>query len=803
MRSILAKRVRHTLRILPRSRLWLALAALVPASAGAQAADPPAEPPPLALRIARELAPPGPPVDAQGKRIAPGATRAAGPPGEGAAGEEGESAHVFLRADRLEGTPTRVEASGRVELRTRHETVLADWLAYDLDRDEIHGRGNVTLRQGSDWVTGAELKYRREDGTGFFDAPRFGVGQVGGRGDAARLDFVGPNRFDVFKARMTTCAAPREDWFLTGETIELDTERKVGVARGARLDFHGVPLLYSPWVEFPLADERKSGFLTPVIGQSGTRGFDVAVPYYLNLAPNYDATVVPRIMTKRGFQLGGQFRYLLEDPQALQGEMNAEFMPHDRQADESRWLVSWRHNQQFTPWLAGYVNFNKVSDDKYFADLAERITVTSQSTLAQEGGLSATWGQLNLQARWQQFQTLQDPNAPILPPYDRVPQVLATLSPVRWGDLSAAGLAEYAHFRRGSTRDEGTRGFVYPQFEWRYQTPGAFVAARASVHARLYDLPVAVPGGDSTPSVVVPIGSVDAGLVYERDMSLFGKGFVQTLEPRAFYVYVPYRNQNDLPVFDTALDDFNFLQLFSENRYLGNDRIGDANELTLAVTSRLIEPATGVERLRVLLGQRFYFEDQRVKLPGEAPRSGSSSDVLLGVEGRITDAWLVNALVQENTDSWTTERFNAGVRWNPEPGKVISGVWRFNRQAGNPLSSTSELKQFDIAAQWPLTPRWTLLGRWNYSFVDSKTLEALAGVEYNADCWVLRAVVHRLTTTSEQGTTSVYVQLELSGLARIGTNPLDLLRRSVPGFLRSNDPARQARGTGIDPYPEF
>ena len=405
-------------------------------------------------------------------------------------------------------------------------------------------------------------------------------------------------------------------------------------------------------------------------------------------------------------------------------------------------------------------------------------------------------------ARLQRFQTLQDENAPILPPYDREPQVLATLSEVRWNDFSLSGFGEYAYFRRNDA-DEGGRAVLFPQLEWRYQTPGGYFAARGSVHARQYDISDPLRSGDDSPSVVVPIGSLDAGLVFERDFRAFDTDFVQTLEPRAFYVYVPYRDQSQLPVFDTALDDFNFSQLFAENRYVGNDRIGDANQLTLAVTSRLLDPKTGTERLRVSLGQRFYFEGERVTLPGEVPRSGSSSDILLGAEGRLTEAWLVNGLVQQNLDTGTTERFNLGARWNPEPGKVVAGTWRYTREVGSAIGGINELKQFDLATQWPLTPQWTFLGRWNYSLVESKTLEALAGVEYNADCWVLRAVVHRLTTTTEQATTAVYLQLELTGLARIGTNPLDLLRRSVPGFLRSNDPARRARGTGIDPYPEF
>ncbi len=217
----------------------------------------------------------------------------------------------------------------------------------------------------------------------------------------------------------------------------------------------------------------------------------------------------------------------------------------------------------------------------------------------------------------------------------------------------------------------------------------------------------------------------------------------------------------------------------------------------------LLDPSSGAERLRFAIGQRFYFEDQRVILPNETPRSSSSSDVLIGAEGRLTDAWLLNGLVQFNLDSGDTERLNLGARWMPEPGKVVSGSYRYTRNLIDPVGSANELKQFDIAMQWPIAPQWTVLGRWNYSLVQSKTLEALVGFEYNADCWALRLVVHRLTTTTQQSSTSVYAQLELTGLARLGTSPLDLLRRSIPGFLRSNDPARQARGTSIDPYPEF
>jgi LPS-assembly protein len=302
--------------------------------------------------------------------------------------------------------------------------------------------------------------------------------------------------------------------------------------------------------------------------------------------------------------------------------------------------------------------------------------------------------------------------------------------------------------------------------------------------------------------VTTPIASLDGGVVFERDAEAFGERFVQTLEPRAFYVYIPFRDQNRIPVFDSALDDFNFGQLFTENRYLGNDRIGDANQLTLALSSRIINPDSGAERLRLAVGQRFYFSDQRVTL-NEEPRSASTSDVLIGADGQLSDAWALSGLLQYNLDAQRTERYNYSLRYTPAPGRILAASYRFQRNVTDILgAASSRLEQVDVATQWPLKWGLTLLGRWNYSLADRKTLEALLGVEYNADCWVLRIVGQRLTTTTTTTTSSIYVQIELNGLARFGTNPLDLLRRSVPGYLRTNDPALQPRERG-DPFPEY
>jgi LPS-assembly protein len=752
-----------------------------PAGTATEAATP--EP---ALKPAPQLIPP--PVTTP---RAPGSTPVAAP---------FQGGTIFLRADRVDGVPEKfVEASGKVELRTRSETVLADWLRYDFVTDEIWGKGDVLIRRGIDWITGPELKFKRDTETGFFTSPRFSIGENNSRGSASEIRFTGPNRYEASNAQYTTCVAPRDDWYIRMDELEVDRLRMVGTGHDATLYFLGAPVVFSPWLEFPLSSERKSGFLTPVLGSSQLRGFEYSQPYYFNLAPNYDATIAPRLMTKRGLQVAGQGRYLFD---TFQGEATAEYLYNDRVTGETRWGVSWKHTQNLTflPGLVGYWNLNKVSDNTYFADLADRVGLTSQTTLPREGGFAYTHAPWTLIARAQAFQTLLDPTVPPgPPPYNRVPQLIATLQEVDWKGLTFTGTAEYADFHN-STLVTGQRAYACPTVAWTKQGPAWYFTASTGVHARHYSLNDTT-GEQNSQDYVIPISTLDAGLVFERDWNVFGRNFVQTLEPRAYYVYVPFRDQTKAPVFDTAIDDFNFAQLYSTNRYLGNDRIGDANQITVGLTSRLLDPVTGGERLRVAVGERFYFQDQRVTL-NEAPRSASSSDFLVGAEGRLTDAWALGSLMQYNFDAGQIERLDAGVRYTPAPGKAFNASYRYSRLLVDQVGLLSELKQFDFSTQWPVTDTLTFLGRWNYSLVDKKTLEAVAGIEYNAGCWVLRVVAQRLTTTTQTNSTSIYLQIELNGLARFGTNPLEMLRRSVPGYQRTNDPTLSPKDRD-DLFQEF
>jgi LPS-assembly protein len=643
------------------------------------------------------------------------------------------------------------------------------------------------------------VRFQRDTETGYFKSPQYNIGESGAHGEASEIRFLGPNNFEASSASYTTCIAPNRDWYLIGDEIEVDRLRSVGTAHSARVFFFDTPVLAAPWLEFPLTNERKSGFLTPIAGSSQIRGFEFAAPYYFNLAPNYDATVTPRIMTKRGLMIGAEGRYLFE-PSV--GQVITEVVPYDRVADTSRWAFAWKHNQQFASWLGGYVNYNRVSDSTYFADFADRIAVTSQKTLPQEAGLVANYGPFNGSVAAQSFQTLQDPAAYVTPPYNMLPQVKATMAETDWAGLTWSGLAQYTRFAQTSLVPTGDRAVLLPSVRWIRQGSSWFFNAHAAVQAWQYDLnqtTADVPA--KHPSAVVPIASIDAGLIFERDWTLFGRDFVQTLEPRAFYTYIPYRQQNQLPVFDTVLDDFNFAQLFLENRFVGYDRVGDANQLALAVTSRLLDPETGAERLRVGLGQLFYFYDQKVTL-GEPPQKAGSSDFLLGVEGRLSDTWALNGLMQYNFGGSEFDRFNAGIRYTPGGGRALSLVYRYSKELVDQTGGQSELNQTYLSGQWPISDNWSLMGAWNYSIPDHKTLEAVVGVEYNGGCWVVRVVGQQLTTTSEQTTRSIFVQLELNGLARVGTSPLDLLRRTVPGYLRTNEP-NSSRNSTFGPLPDY
>ncbi len=691
--------------------------------------------------------------------------------GSAAAGKEGP---MFLTADRVESTvPNIIEASGRVEARQGGQNFFASWLRYDTALNQVEARGEVRLEQPALLVQGDALKLNLNDYSGQLTQPVYHLTVQQGRGDAERIDFIDENRYTLRDATYTTCPVDNDDWFLKVADLDIDKTRNVGTARNASLQFLGVPILYTPWMDFSLNNERKTGVLAPTIGTTERSGLDILVPYYLNLAPNYDATLYPRLLSKRGVQLGGEFRYLLND---IRGENRLEYLPNDDEAGRSRWSMALNNAYRLNATTQAGMLFNRVSDDDYFRDLSNLISITSLSHLNREAWVTTQHANWNAELRAQSFQTLQDSTAaPILEPYARLPHARLGMTQTFGNGLEFKLESEATRFAH-PTRTEGTRVLAYPTLRLPLSNAFGFLTPQIGWHGSYYALDDSVPEQRITRNL--PIFSLDSGVTFDRPFRLAGVDYEQTLEPRAYYVFAPFRDQNAIPVFDTALLDFSYAQMFTENQFIGGDRINDANQLTLAVTSRFVEVDSGLERLQVTLGQRYYFSAQQVTLPGVAPRTSNATDLLAAVSGQITRDWRIDTAWQFDTENGTTIRRNLGASYRPGPGRALNFGYRF-------IDQTTE--QIDLSGQWPLGQRWYGMFRYNYSFQDDKLVEGLAGVEYNGGCWAVRAVFQRLATKVDQSTDALFFQLELNGMGRLGANPLDVLKQSVPGYRTSNE----------------
>jgi LPS-assembly protein len=527
-------------------------------------------------------------------------------------------------------------------------------------------------------------------------------------------------------------------------------------------------------VDFALHNQRKTGFLPPTIGSSGKSGVEVSTPFYINLAPNRDLTLAPRELSKRGLQLSAQFRYLDRD---YDGDSRFEHMANDRVRNIDRYAATIVHNQRFSSNLSGYLNLNKVSDDNYFRDLSSRINITSQSVLPRDGMLTYRGGWWTATARAQSFQTLQDPASPIVEPYGRLPQFTLNAARQYSGGVDLGLASEYVRFYH-PTSVVGSRLMLYPSASLPLIQPGAYLTPKLGFHSTGYSLERNPAGTPDTIRRAMPVASLDGGLTFERDTGFNGRQYRQTLEPRLYYLYVPVRDQSKIPLFDTGLADFNSAQIFSENLFNGSDRIADANQLTLAATTRILSPASGMELVKATVAQRIYFQNQHVTLDNVTPaRTDKTSDFLAALSGRISRDWSLDSAVQYNPHRNFFDRLGASVRYQPETAKVLNLGYRFTRDA---------LNQVDVSAQWPLRGGWYGVGRYNYSLRENRLVEALGGFEYNGGCWIGRIVLHRFAAATGNSTSALFIQLELNGFSRIGSNPLETLKRNIIGYDRLN-----------------
>src|SRR5690242_6030864 len=610
-----------------------------------------------------------------------------------------EAPPTTVDARKIEGvSDLEVTARGDAEIHREDVTVFGDYLRYNQEFGHVDAEGGVRLQSGNDRFSGPSLHYDTLDDTGELQQPRFTLQrEVPARGTADKIEFRGKNQYRLFGASYTTCKPGQDDWFLQASQIDLDYDRDLGRAEHPRLRFFDHTILAFPYASFPLENSRKSGFLAPYYSTTSTRGLEVGVPYYWNIAPERDATITPVYMARRGEQLKTDFRYL---GRPYAGELKYEVLPSDPVFGATRTGLSWQHTETLRPNLVGTVDYNKVSDDRYFVDLASQVKQVSVGNLPQDALLNYSLGlprggTLSSQLHVQKFQTLQDPLAPIVPPYHRVPQlnVTAGFNNVA-GHVDTTLPVEYVRFVH-PTLVQGARTSTTPTFAIPNVSPGWYLTPKLGMRAVGYELDRAPGMGPRAPRAAIPWMSVDSDLTFERPSQLFGQAATQTLEPRLFYVYVPYHNQDDIPLFDTALADFNYPQLFSENRFVGGDRFGDANQLTAALTSRFLY-GNGQEGLRATIGQRYSFSDQRVQLvdvnaaPGTTPATSttttattgqaqSRSDVLASLGGRFRNRWTYDLTTQYNPASHAVERYGIAGRYSPEVAKVLNVSYRFQR----------------------------------------------------------------------------------------------------------------------------
>ena len=767
---------------------------------------------------------PQPAASSAGNAISPVALKSSAMLAEKPPSGPGNEVPTFVFGDKLTGRPDlETVIEGSAELRRGPTSIRADRIEYYQPDDTVKTRGNVRINSSGNQFQGPELQIKLDTFEGYFNEPRFKFLSNGGNGQASRIDFIDDKRLVARNAAFTTCERGDETtwdpaWVLTGSSFKFDLETEVGVATGAVLRFKDVPILAFPTVSFPLSDKRKSGLLPPTINLDSTSGFELTQPYYLNIAPNRDATIAPTLMTKRGVNLAGEYRYLESD---YSGIVSANVLPGDKLRNRDRWSYSLQHSGSIDSRLplgnlGLNLNLNRVSDNDYWRDFPRTGASLTTRLLANDASLSWGKGFFSTSVRALKWQTLQDPLSPIIPPYDRLPQFTAAYTRVNApiGNLNGFDWSLDGDFTRFSAdrlltgQPNADRAVARAQISYPWITPGWYITPKMQLHATSYRFDAPLGNASTTASRVVPTFSLDAGLQFERDAALFGRSFTQTLEPRAFYVRTPYRDQSLLPNYDSGANDFNFATVFTENAFVGNDRISDANLLTLGVTSRLLDPATGAEAVRFGVAQRLRFDDQKVTLPGVLPTTDRISDLLVGTSINWVPQWSFDSTVQYNPKTRQSERSTFGVRYSPSDYRVISASLRRQRDVSNLI---------DVGVQWPINDLWGDkgkdlgpgrgqgggryygVGRLNYSIQDKKLVDGLIGIEYDGCCWIGRVVLQRSQNGTATSNTRILFQLELVGFSRLGTNPLETLKTTIPRYqtLRDKVPA-PSRFTNYD-----
>ncbi len=691
---------------------------------------------------------------------------------------------THVRADEVDAAQDgRSEFRGHVDMTQGQNRLQADQVIYDTQTDISQARGNVVLdNETGDSYRTQYLEMHNETRRGHATAGTYTLSSNDARGDMQRVDFLDADHAKLSQVRYTTCAPGQDDWYLIAPEVEIDNVEEMAYVRNARIEFKGVPIYYIPRGAFSISDKRKSGFLAPSFGYASQNGIDVTAPYYLNLAPNYDATITPHVMGLRGLQLQNEFRYLTR---RSEGKAEFDFLPGDRLRDRDpvtgqplnndRYAAKYIHAHTFNPLWSGNVDLRGVSDKDYLKDFGNNLNTTSTTHLPQNAEANYRGSLWNFTARLNDHQTVDKTISPESRPYARLPQLLLSANTPTVSERTQYHFSsELVRFHRAGVSITGNRLNLMPAVSYPVLRSYGFLTPKIGVRHIGYNLSGT---SDTSPSVAAGFFSLDSGLFFDRDFALSGWNYTQTLEPRLYYLYTPRKDQDHLPNFDSGAPGISFPGLFRDQRLDGGDRIGDANQMTLALTSRVLDSDDGAERLRGSIGRIYYFADRRVNIPA-GTTTDNGSDIVVEAAARLKSNWFINGTAQLDPGNRRTQQSNVYLQYNPTRNKIVNIGQRFTR---------NDLMQRDISFEWPLVARWSIRARALDSLREDRSLESYVGAQYQSCCWAFRAILGRRLIESDTTTNRfkhgkfIMFELELTGLAshKRGDLPESPLKQSA------------------------
>ncbi len=672
-------------------------------------------------------------------------------------------APIIMYATQLDASNLDLaRASGHVELFRADQHLTTEQILYDPANKEITMPVAVSYEDQQVWVRGEKAHYNFEDESGKFLQIDYGLTGSSANGSAEWIELIGGHTSQLHRIVYTTCPSEQPDWELSASKLELQHEKGIGVALGAKLKFKGIPILYVPWFTFPIDDRRKSGFLYPSFGNTNDNGFELGIPWYWNIAPNHDATIEPRYFANRGFLVSGEYRFLTRK---THGVLDFDYMPDDSRTDDQRYYYHFQHYAAPIKRWRTALMLERVSDDQYFLDFGTSLFQTSRQFLRSSATMNGVGRYWNFELMVDDFQIIDAAIRPENEPYRRVPRLAFWMDrPLFRSDFSFRLDSELVYF----DRDIGTTGArldIYPKVYWEHFAAWGFIKPGLGYRYTAYDLGQLDSTLDDSPDRGTLIASLDAGLFFDR---LSNGGNNQTLEPRLFYLYVPFENQDELPDFDTGEFTFGFSQLFNTNRFAGADRQGDANQLSVALTTRTLNGQNGQELWRLSFGQIFYFESQRVQVDVQPEMDENLSPFIAELAWQPFQRVSTVAGLQYDWEENLIDVGSIGLRWSGKKGERIGFEYRFRRD---------QVDQFDFRVFWPINERWKVLTRINYSFADNDILEVQGGVEYESCCWAIRTVLRRYLKNSDGDyRDGIFFELNLKGLASLGTRTQELFR---------------------------